>query len=614
MQLHKSLDQRQLHARGYVTRIGLAVDAVKNVLHIFGRHAHAGVRHLQAETALRPLAVEGEGHADAAVFSRQAEGVGEQVVDHALQLFGVGHHHAVRVRRGLHVQVDVAAEGERPEGIGPPQQGRAQVKAAQIERQAAILVAAEVDELIDQPLQQGDVSVGHVQQVAVVGIQAGAVGQLTDGLGNEAQRRADVAEHVVVKVLTRPGGVGLLPGTGHHPVALLLGLPLLAEQLGERAAVAAHRAHHIDQQSHDQHQHPDADQQERALRGHAHQEGVELAVELLYFLVEGGNVVGLQLHDTGVLPVDHSRGQERFARIVAALEDVHGHLHHPVASGGVDKGGIQSAGGHHLHPQPLARKGINANELHRRVAPHAGRGLTGSGGHGVVVGKHEVNARLAPENGVKSLRGRLAEPAGVGRGHDVDVGVSLQRVEQTAVSVACRSGALQARQFHHVAPAAQAVGNVSAHLAPHAVVVGPDVGRVLLGIDFPVHQHHGNALPVSLFNDRSHGVGLVGRHHNQVDSLADKSLDVGNLAAAVVVGRAELHPRLRIEKSLAADFLVHLRAPGVVAALRHANDIARPLRPTATQKEQTQDGTREKEAETTLHGHKISVQIYGFNP
>ena len=72
----------------------------------------------------------------------------------------------------------------------------------------------------------------------------------------------------------------------------------------------------------------------------------------------------------------------------------------------------------------------------------------------------------------------------------------------------------------------------------------------------------------------AHGVGLVGGHYNKVDPFAHKTVDLGHLAAAVVGGMAEVELHVGADSGHGAHLAVHLAAPIVVAALRHADAVA----------------------------------------
>ena len=105
------------------------------------------------------------------------------------------------------------------------------------------------------------------------------------------------------------------------------------------------------------------------------------------------------------------------------------------------------------------------------------------------------------------------------------------------------------------------------------MVVGTDVGRVFVGVYFPVGQDDRNAFRVCFFDDGGDGIRFVGRHHQQVHPFAYHHFDVAYLLCVVVFRRAEDHLCFGIEQGFAADFLVHLLAPFIIAALRHADDI-----------------------------------------
>lgn len=138
------------------------------------------------------------------------------------------------------------------------------------------------------------------------------------------------------------------------------------------------------------------------------------------------------------------------------------------------------------------------------------------------------------------------------------------------MAVTSRSRTSQSGELYHVALPMQAVGYVGANLIPHVIIVGTDVGGVVIRVDFAIDQHYGYTLAVSLLYDGGYGLGFVGCHHDKVGPLVDKVLDIGNLLSIVVVGRSELYIHTGVEESLASNLLVHLCAPLVVAALRYS--------------------------------------------
>jgi len=106
---------------------------------------------------------------------------------------------------------------------------------------------------------------------------------------------------------------------------------------------------------------------------------------------------------------------------------------------------------------------------------------------------------------------------------------------------------------------------------------------------------------VRLFDGGCQRFGFVGRHHNQVSFLVDEMFDVGCLPGIVIAGRADVHFHTGIEKCFATDFLVHLRAPLVVAALRHGYQEAGPFAP-ACRQQQTQCAQGKKVEGIVFHG------------
>ena len=253
------------------------------------------------------MVVSGEGDANRAIVGCELEGVGEQVVDDALQFLGIGRDGKVGIFFGLDVEVDVLAVGEGAEGVAPLGKRVAQVELAQAQLQFAILEFTEVEHLVDEPQQHRHVFVDDVEQKALVLVEVLALAELVYRVGNECERCAEVVRHVGEESQFGMGGIFELAREGDELVALFLELPFLVRQFGIEPVFGPEGPHDNHEQDTHQHQNHDTGIEEHALGRVAHQEGVELTVEPLDFLVEGADVCILHLHDAGILMVDQCR-------------------------------------------------------------------------------------------------------------------------------------------------------------------------------------------------------------------------------------------------------------------------------------------------------------------
>jgi len=115
----------------------------------------------------------------------------------------------------------------------------------------------------------------------------------------------------------------------------------------------------------------------------------------------------------------------------------------------------------------------------------------------------------------------------------------------------------------------QALGQIYAQLVCEPVVVGPDEGRVVVGLYLPVEQYHGDSGPVGFGNHRGQGLGLVRRHHQQIHALVYQALNVGYLLPGVILHRLDDQVYVLPQHGLHAQLLVDFIAPEVFGALRY---------------------------------------------
>ena len=163
-----------------------------------------------------------------------------------------------------------------------------------------------------------------------------------------------------------------------------------------------------------------------------------------------------------------------------------------------------------------------------------------------------------------------------------------------------RGRAGQTRYLHHRPLPVQAVGDVVADGIADAVIVGTDIGGIFVGKNLAVHHNDGDAAVVGFFHDGSDGFRLVGRDDQQVHPFVQEAAYVAHLLLTVVLGRADNDLQVAVELRLAPHLGVLLMAPLVVAALGHADDVARLF------------GVARQEEETAYKGYIKNQILHGI--
>ena len=213
--------------------------------------------------------------------------------------------------------------------------------------------------------------------------------------------------------------------------------------------------------------------------------------------------------------------------------------------------------------------------------------------------REDVEPGAGAEEAVHLGHGPLAQPAAVCHGQQPDAGIGTDGAGESLVAFHSRRGAGKARDFHHGAPPLQAARYVEAYGMAYAFIVGTDVGGVLAGKDLAVHHDDGDSAVVCLLDDGGDGLGFVGRDHQEVHAFVQEAAYVPHLLPAVVVGRADDDLKVAVEFGLPPHLGVLLVSPLVVAALGHADDVARP--PGAARKEQ-KAACESNGKDKTVHG------------
>ena len=136
-----------------------------------------------------------------------------------------------------------------------------------------------------------------------------------------------------------------------------------------------------------------------------------------------------------------------------------------------------------------------------------------------------------------------------------------------------RRGAPQSGYLDGTGLTPEQVHGVAGRGAPGPLVVRADARRIAAAVDVAVEDDDGNPRFVYLVDDGRQGRRLVGRHDEDVEAVLDKVADVVDLSGAAVVGRTNLHHGILVKHDFTIDFVVHLRAPVVLAALRDADSV-----------------------------------------
>ena len=240
-----------------------------------------------------------------------------------------------------------------------------------------------------------------------------------------------------------------------------------------------------------------------------------------------------------------------------------------MALGGVEEGGVDDAVGHGAYA--YVGRGVDADDA-EVVSPEAARHFGGTDGHAVVVGVDEVGIGVCSQQRVGRLHRVFLLPVGGDAGEQGASPGPESRGEAVVPPFGGR-GAREAVQLNHLCAFSHEVLCIAGSRLAQPHIVHADAGGVAAAVDVAVEDYHGNAALVHLFNNRRERCRLVGRHDENVELVAHEVADVFDLLPVAVVGRPDFHLGIFVEEDFAADFVVHLCAPVVLAALRHGNPV-----------------------------------------
>ena len=291
---------------------------------------------------------------------------------------------------------------------------------------------------------------------------------------------------------------------------------------------------------------------------------VQLTVHLLNHGTLGSYFFLLHLEHKGIMAVYQRTLQPvlPFKRLPG--ENIHGQFNDQVSAGRIEVGGGKDAVNHILEAgigQCVHAKERNVFRLSQSPA--------GAQRHAVVLAKDGIRANALPHQVQHHIIAIFFQPVAIGRCQKLHSRILGQCLNKTFVPVIGRRRARQSLDFHNTSLPIHDIGHKISHDAANLHVVGPDEGRVLVGINLAVEEDDRNAGVERIFHSMCDGGGLVGRHHQEVHSFFHERPDLLHLALAVVIGRhkTDLHA---IGAGRQLEFLVQFGTPDVIAALGNA--------------------------------------------
>ena len=237
------------------------------------------------------------------------------------------------------------------------------------------------------------------------------------------------------------------------------------------------------------------------------------------------------------------------------------------------------------------------------------RPLGGGNGHTVVVGKDEVHILVDGKQRIADAGSIFVVPITVCRGLKVQSAL-LYLANESRVALNGWCGAWASVYLNHLRPFAHQVVRIACGRFADALIVHAQIGRITLVIDIAVEDDYGDAFLIYLFNNRRNGIGLVGRHDDNVKAVVHEIADIGYLLLVAVLRRAYLYLRIGVENHFALDFLVAFVAPVIAAALRHTYFIYTFLLAGRKNHRKT---AQQKQHESGFHSVEIRFKVGSIN-
>ena len=201
--------------------------------------------------------------------------------------------------------------------------------------------------------------------------------------------------------------------------------------------------------------------------------------------------------------------------------------------------------------------------------------MTCSEGQTVVVAEDTVYVASVGSGTLEDFRHGLFSvahgPAFCPRADDADGRMCTEGIGKTAVTIyGCRRP-LQALQLCHHASAAHTVCHTLAHCETDDIIVGTDVGGVLVALRMTVKEYDGDACIVRLVDGMDKGVRRVGRDEDKVHAFGHETFNLFCLKGTVVVARIYMKPYVVAGVPRNGELAVEFGTPCIIAALRHTD-------------------------------------------
>ncbi len=148
--------------------------------------------------------------------------------------------------------------------------------------------------------------------------------------------------------------------------------------------------------------------------------------------------------------------------------------------------------------------------------------------------------------------------------------MALKFLSETFMPANGRRGAFKTVEFQDRTFAPHEIRGITRRQNTDLLVVSALKSSIAVSVDIPVENHYRDTASVNTVDYRCYGISLVGGDYDDIEPIISKIPDVGNLLRVAVFGGTYFDRSLGMNKDLPLHLFVHLVAPVVVAALRHA--------------------------------------------
>ena len=155
--------------------------------------------------------------------------------------------------------------------------------------------------------------------------------------------------------------------------------------------------------------------------------------------------------------------------------------------------------------------------------------------------------------------------------HNIHVGMLGNLLVESAPAVYCGGRGGQTAYFDNPLCAIYRRRQIVGYIAPHLLIVRPDICRVFVGVGSSVEHDYRYSLVIGPVHSLGH-LHLPRRHNEQVHTHFHEAVNLLGLQFGIIVCRRYLQLHIVDGEGGDAQFVVELLAPYVFAALRNAYD------------------------------------------